>query len=303
MPCPPNTVSYTIRQGDTLYALAAQYNTTVPAIVSANPGIDPQRLTVGQEICIPQQAVYPPCPEGNYYTIRAGDTLYAIARQFNVSLDDLLEANPGIEPFQLQVGQVICIPVATPPAACPEGYTQHTIVAGDTFFALAQRYGVTVDAIRAANPNVNPNALLIGQTLCIPPAGGNGGVCPEGYSEHIVAAGDTLFRLAQQYGVTVDAIRAANPGIIDTGLQIGRRLCIPPADGNGGACPEGYRVHTVAAGDTYFALAQRYGVTVDAIRAANPNVNPNALRIGQTLCIPPRCGNGGAAQGIQRCIP
>ncbi|MGI5877284.1 MAG: LysM peptidoglycan-binding domain-containing protein, partial [Christensenellales bacterium] len=178
MPCPPNTISYIIRQGDTLFALAAQYNTTVPAIVSANPGIDPQRLTVGQEICIPQQAVYPPCPEGNYYTIRAGDTLYAIARQFNVSLDDLLEANPGIEPFQLQVGQVICIPVATPPVACPEGYTQHTVVAGDTFFALAQRYGVTVDALRAANPNVNPNALLIGQTLCIPPA--EAAPCPEG---------------------------------------------------------------------------------------------------------------------------
>ncbi|NLG36427.1 MAG: LysM peptidoglycan-binding domain-containing protein, partial [Clostridiales bacterium] len=46
-------------------------------------------------------------------------------------------------------------------------------------------------------------------------------------------------------------------------------------------------VHTVAAGDTFFRLARRYGVTINAIRTANPNVNPNALRIGQTLCIPP----------------
>ena len=101
MPCPPNTISYIIRQGDTLFALAAQYNTTVPAIVSANPGIDPQRLTVGQEICIPQQAVYPPCPEGNYYT--SGRRTLAIARRF-LSLDDLLEAT-RIEPFQLRLGR------------------------------------------------------------------------------------------------------------------------------------------------------------------------------------------------------
>ena len=51
---------------------------------------------------------------GNFYTIRPGDTLFSIGRRFNVSVDDLLEANPGIDPQSLRVGQIICIPVTAP---------------------------------------------------------------------------------------------------------------------------------------------------------------------------------------------
>jgi LysM repeat protein len=87
--CPPGTVTYAIQPGDTFYSLAQRYQTKVPAIVSANPLVDPNRLQVGQIICLPvRQPEFPPCPEGNYYTIRPGDTLYGIARHYNVSLDD-----------------------------------------------------------------------------------------------------------------------------------------------------------------------------------------------------------------------
>ncbi|KAB3536097.1 LysM peptidoglycan-binding domain-containing protein [Alkaliphilus pronyensis] len=55
-----------------------------------------------------------------------------------------------------------------PPPACPTGTTAYTIVAGDTFFNLARRFNTTVDAIRRANPNVNPDNLQIGQVICIP---------------------------------------------------------------------------------------------------------------------------------------
>ncbi|RKD30536.1 LysM peptidoglycan-binding domain-containing protein [Thermohalobacter berrensis] len=166
--CPPRTIPYTIRPGDTLYRLAIRYNTTVPAIVSANPFIDPRALRVGSRICIPTQPIYPACPEGNYYFIKSGDTLYSIARFYNVSLADLIEANPGIDPNRLSVGQVICIPLATPPVTCPEGTTTYTIQRGDTFYSIARRYGITVRELREANPNINPNALLIGQKICIP---------------------------------------------------------------------------------------------------------------------------------------
>lgn len=168
--CPPNTVAYTIRAGDTLYRLAIRYNTSVPAIVSANPNIDIENLQVGQQICIPRQPEYPACPEGNYYTIQGSDTLYSIARRFNVSLDDLLEANPGIDPDRLRVGQVICIPLATPPITCPEGTRSYTIRRGDTFYSIARRFNTTVDALIRANPGIDPDALLIGQQICIPVA-------------------------------------------------------------------------------------------------------------------------------------
>ena len=169
MQCPPGTVSYRIQPGDTYYSLARAYNTTVPAIVSANPNIDPNRLQIGQAICLPTgQPEFPPCPEGNYYTIREGDTFYAIARRYNVSVDDMIEANPYVDPDRLRVGQVICIPVATPPVTCPSGTLAYTIQAGDTFYSLARRFRVSLDALLRANPGINPDALLVGQKICIP---------------------------------------------------------------------------------------------------------------------------------------
>lgn len=166
--CPPGTIPYIIKAGDTFYKLAAQFNTTLPAIISANPLVNPNALMIGQQICIPQQPIYPACPEGNFYTIKRGDTLYRIARFFNVSLDDLVEANPGIDPDRLFIGQVICIPLATPPVICLEGQGDYIVKPGDTFYTIAQRFNLTVQEIINANPGVNPQALLVGQKICIP---------------------------------------------------------------------------------------------------------------------------------------
>lgn len=223
--CPPNTFAYTIRAGDTFYALARRYGTTTAAIISANPGVNPNALQIGQQVCIPRQPVYPPCPEGNYYTIRAGDTLYAIARRFNVSLADLTEANPGIDPTRLQIGQVICIPLATPPVTCPAGTMPYTVAAGDTFYAIARRFNTTVAALMNANPSVDPNSLLIGQVICVPMAAP--GPCPAGTTAYTIRRGDTLWALSRRYGTTVDAILRANPGIDPRSLRVGQIICIP----------------------------------------------------------------------------
>jgi len=103
----------------------------------------------------------PPCPGGQIYTVRAGDTLFAIGQRFGVSVNALLRANPQItNPDVLRIGQQICIPGVQPPG-CPGGFL-YTIRAGDTFFSLAQRFGVTVNELIAANPGVDPNRLMIG---------------------------------------------------------------------------------------------------------------------------------------------
>ena len=280
--CSPGTMPYIIRPGDTFFSLARRFNTTVAAIISANPGVDPNRLQIGQRICIPMQPQFPPCPEGNFYTIRPGDTLFAIARRFNVSVDDLIEANPGIDPQNLRVGQVICIPLAVPQPVCPPGTFTYTIRAGDTFFSLARRFNTTVEALMAANPGVDPEGLLIGQRICIPTAVSP--VCPAGTTPYIIRAGDTFFNLARRFNTTVEAIMAANPGVNPNRLQIGQRICIPIDAPSG--CPAGTMPYIIRAGDTFFNLARRFNTTVEAIMAANPGVNPNRLQIGQRICIP-----------------
>lgn len=223
--CPPGTFLYVIRPGDNFYRLAIRFNTTIPAIISANPMVNPNALRIGQTICIPRQPIYPSCPEGNYYTIRSGDNLYDIAVKYNVSLDDLLEANPGINPYMLMVGQVICIPLAVPPVDCPEG-NSYTIQAGDTFYRIARRFNVSLDDLIEANPSIDPDRLLIGQTICIPLATPPRD-CPENSAAYVVKSGDTFYKIANRLGTTTTSLIKLNPDINPEALLVGQKICIP----------------------------------------------------------------------------
>lgn len=170
------------------------------------------------------------CPNGTLYTIRAGDTYFALAQRFGTTVSAIAAANPGVDPNRLQIGQQICIPVAPPgpppTPECPAGTMPYIIQSGDTYFRLAQRFGTTVSAIAAANPGVDPNRLRIGQQICIPGAPPTP-ECPEGTTPYIIQSGDTFVRLAQRFGTTVSAIIAANPGVDPNRLRIGQRICIP----------------------------------------------------------------------------
>ena len=168
--CPGGTL-HTIAAGDTLYKLAKSYNTTIKAIQDANPGINPQALMIGQQICIPVPPAPGPCPGGTIYTIKAGDTLYSLARQYNTTVQAILDANPGLDPRSLQVAQRICIPGAGGTGPCPGG-TLYTIRAGDTLNAIARRNNITLNALLAANPQIkNPDMISVGQQICIPGRG------------------------------------------------------------------------------------------------------------------------------------
>ncbi|MGE5528305.1 MAG: LysM peptidoglycan-binding domain-containing protein, partial [Patescibacteria group bacterium] len=112
--CPGGTL-YIIRPGDTFFALAARFNTTVAALIAANPGVDPNNLQIGQVLCIPGAPGF--CPGGTAYAVRPGDTYFLIAQRFGVSVQALIAANPGVDPNNLQVGQVICVLVAPPTRA------------------------------------------------------------------------------------------------------------------------------------------------------------------------------------------
>ena len=226
--CPRGSFPYTIKSGDTLYLLAQRYNTTVEAIMRLNPGIDPKNLQIGQVICIPSEKPMPPCQDGFYYTIRQGDTFYKLSQQFGVSVEDLMRANPGVDPNNLQIGQVICIPhKVSPIPPCPNGF-YYTIKTGDTIYGLSQRFNVSVQEILYANPGIDPNNLQIGMQICIPRRMPDYSLppCPNGFY-YTIRPGDTIFMIGQKFNVPAQEIIHANPGIDPNNLQIGQVICIP----------------------------------------------------------------------------
>ena len=187
--------------------------------------------------------------------------------------------------------QVISNPTAQPGqptatlAAPQTGNITHKVDWGDTLYSLAARYNTSVAAIVAANNLGNANVIRVGQTLTIP-QGSQAGVTPQPGQQqtYTVKPGDTLYRIAAQYGTTTNAIAQANGIVNPAFIRDGQRLVIPV--GSGGTPSQGGSTYTVQLGDTLSAIAARFGTTYWAIVTANNLPNANYIRPGQTLIIP-----------------
>ena len=286
--CGPNTTPYVVRPGDTMFSIARQFGVSLDALIAANPQIpDPSQIRPGQIVCIPQTV----CPTGTFaYIVQPGDTMFSIARRFDVPLQELIDANPQIpDPARLVPGQTVCVPItAPPPTQCPPGTFSYTVQPGDSMFTIAQRFGVSLNALIAANPQIpNPNLIFPGQIVCVPT--GAPGPCPPGTFPYTVQPGDSMFSIARKFGVPLDALIRANPQIPNPNLIFPGQIVCVPGTRPPGQCPPGTFAYTVRPGDSMFSIAQRFGVSLNALIAANPQIpNPNEIFPGQIVCVPNR---------------
>ncbi len=114
--CPLGTLPYNVNPGDTLKIIAQKFGTDVEALLEFNPDIDPYNLIPGQRLCIAEKFTEPPmCESRNFYVIRSRDTLGSIAASFEITVREILAANPMLDPNNLTVGEIICLPLAPSP--------------------------------------------------------------------------------------------------------------------------------------------------------------------------------------------
>lgn len=257
--CPRGASYYTWRAGDTVQAVAQANGTTVQAMQVLNPDVNFQTLAAGTEICLPSQSYT--CISGTPYAVQAGDTFTSIAARLGITTYELLERNPGVNPDNLMIGQVLCIPFSSgdtdampedqpaqpdtptlptpsqpsrpnPPVViiptqpnCPAGYTRTTVAAGETYADLLVKHNVSYRAMRSANPRLSPGYLIAGQTYCAPPHGTRQ-VCT-GTQSYTMLAGETLDTVAADLGITRGRLLSLNPNLLPSDFAQGAVICIP----------------------------------------------------------------------------
>lgn len=159
-------IKHTIKKGDSLWEIAQEHHVTVDAIKRANPSIKSNNLKIGTNLMIPFK---PNRLTNRTYTVRSGDSLWKIAKKFNVSVSAIQNANPKVNPVNLVIGTKIVIPKKSTQA------TAYIVKKGDSLWKISQRFNVTVSSIQNANPSVSIKTLPIGAMLIIP-NGSNAGV-------------------------------------------------------------------------------------------------------------------------------
>lgn len=184
------------------------------------------------------------------------------------------------------------------PAAAPAA-TAHTVAAGDTVSAVAARYGLRTADVLAWNGLTWTSVIRPGQILRLSPSAASTAPPPAAAAPaatHTVRAGDTLWAIARTYGMSVTTLSALNGLGASSVIQPGQQLAIAlsaepaasttPAPPAAPASPPASASHTIAPGDTLWAIAQQHGTSVSALLAANGLSASSIIYPGQTLRLP-----------------
>lgn len=172
---------HVVRPGETLYAISRAYHISQKEIAIENPGAI-SGLQIGQSLKIPiepklkneidtsEQSEYH--ETGKFHTVQPGETLYGIARIYDLREEDIEQANSGVFAENLQPGQRLRIPEEVPTeeelAYNEEGLVYHTVKRRETLYSIAGYYSVTIEEIRAINPELGWGGPKTGQMIRIP---------------------------------------------------------------------------------------------------------------------------------------
>lgn len=208
---------------------------------------------------------YTPTSDSGFYTVKSGDTLWTIAKNNGLTVNELKKLN-NLSSNSLSIGQILKISDNKLYNGTTSNENEYIVKSGDTLYAIANKFGISVDSLKIEN-NLSTNTLIIGQKLLIP----NKKTETDNY---IVKQGDSLYKIALEYNTTVDKIKSLN-NLTSNLLSIGQVLKLPINN----------TVYTVKSGDTLYSIAYKYNTSIQKIKSLN-NLLTNTLSVGQKLLIP-----------------
>ena len=248
--------NYLVQPGDTLYSIARRSGMSLNSLLTLNglsqssviyPG---QSLTISQSdsrVATKSSYTAKPLASGvstsGTYTVQAGDTLYGIARRSGMSLNTLLSLNGLSQSSVIRPGQTLKLSGASnATVASPVSYKStasststsgtYTVKAGDTLYRIAYNHGISLTTLLSINGLSETSTIIPGQQLVVSGSAKTTTATTTsvktvsystGASTHTVKAGDTLFRIAKNNGLTLSELKALN-GLTSNNIRVGQVL-------------------------------------------------------------------------------
>ncbi|MGA8979450.1 MAG: LysM peptidoglycan-binding domain-containing protein [Pedococcus sp.] len=246
-PAPHGWISYTVRGGDNLAAIADRLGTTTGVLVARNKlSGGGGHLAIGQRLSVPKSAAQARAEAAraraaakaraaaiarSTYVVRSGDTLGGIAARKGVSLAALLKTNHLSTRSVIHIGQKVRIPGSGAASASrpssgggATSTTRYTVRSGDTLGAIATRTRTPLATLYAMNHLSGRSIIHPGQKLKVRGTSAVASVSTSGYT---VRSGDTLSAIAARQGVSMAALLKANKLGNANHLRIGQKLRVP----------------------------------------------------------------------------
>jgi lysozyme len=242
-----SAASYTVKSGDTLSGIASQYNTTVNQIVSLNQLSNPNLIYVGQVLKLKNSQTTNSSSSSSSstaattagtYTVKAGDTLSAIASRYSTSSSTLASLNSLSNPNLIYVGQVLKVSSNASTSSSTSSSANstvttaasYTVKSGDTLSAIAAKYGTTYQALASTNSISNPNDIYVGQVIKVSAtataASSQAVSSINSNGSYTVKSGDTLYGIAFANGLNWQTLAKQN-GISDPNvIFVGQKLSL-----------------------------------------------------------------------------
>lgn len=238
------------------------------------------------------------------YVVQRGDTLYGIAKEFDTSVQKIIELN-SLSDVVIYPGQLLIIEENG--EATPKEMIEYVVGSGDSLYSIARKYNTSVDEIKRYNKLSN-DLLSIGQKLSIP-VWNIEGDNSNNFISYVVEKGDSLYSIAKSFGTTVDKIKKDN-NLTSNNLNIGDKLLIYNDNfvsnnndlecfGTGFVVPNDFVIYKVQKGDSLYSIAKKFNTSVSSIRQLN-NLNSDLLSVDQELKIPITNNNGNITYIVQK---
>ncbi|WGD89347.2 peptidoglycan endopeptidase LytF [Bacillus subtilis] len=316
---PAEAATIKVKSGDSLWKLAQTYNTSVAALTSANH-LSTTVLSIGQTLTIPGSKSSTSSSTSSsttkksgssVYTVKSGDSLWLLANEFKMTVQELKKLN-GLSSDLIRAGQKLKVSgtVSSSSSSSKKSNSNkssssssstgtYKVQLGDSLWKIANKVNMSIAELKVLN-NLKSDTIYVNQVLKTKSSGSDTSSKDtssksdqtSATTKYTVKSGDSLWKIANNYNLSVQQIRNINNLKSDV-LYVGQVLKLTGKASSGSSSSSSSSsnassgtttTYTVKSGDSLWVIAQKFNVTAQQIREKN-NLKTDVLQVGQKLVI------------------